>query len=151
MCWGNSSSQPLSLPWHSGSFWPSPPVHTRHAGFATAPASLLWNPPSTQRLMPATRGTTNTVGSVPPPRCRWLCPRGSPMVQSGMKAGYNPSCKVRSSFSSSCHGWETRGEVRPLLQPQYRVGGVCLGQSMCPFLDLKSFSRLPGSLQPVSL
>lgn len=73
------------------------------------------------------------------------------MVQSGMKAGYNPSCKVLSSFSSSCHGWETRGEVRPLLQPQYRVGGVCLGQSMCPFLDLKSFSRLPGSLQPVSL
>lgn len=61
------------------------------------------------------------------------------MDQSGIKAGCNPSCKVLSSFSSSCHGWETWGEVRSLLQPQYRVGGVCLGQLMCPFLDSEFF------------
>lgn len=79
------------------------------------------------------------MGSVPPPRCRWLCPRGSPVVQSGMKAGCNPSCKVLTSFSSSSHGWETWREVWPLLQPQYRVGCVCLGQSVCPFLDLEFF------------
>lgn len=61
------------------------------------------------------------------------------MVQSGMKAECNPSCKLLSSFSSSCHGWETQGEVRPLLQPQYRVRGVYLGQSICLFLDLEFF------------
>lgn len=60
-CWGSSSSQPLSLPWHSGSSWPSPPRRTRHAGFVTAPALLLWNLPSTRRLMPATRETANVV------------------------------------------------------------------------------------------
>lgn len=52
------------------------------------------------------------------------------------KAQCNPSCKVLFSFSSSFHGWETWGEVWPLLQPQYRVGGVCLGQSMYPFYGL---------------
>lgn len=72
------------------------------------------------------------------------------------KAGWNPSCKVLSSFCSSFHCWEIWGEVWPLLQPQYRVGGVCLGQSICPIFRLflktfLSFSRLPGSLQPVSL
>lgn len=71
------------------------------------------------------------------------------MVQSGVKAGSNPSCKVLFSFPSSCHGWKTWREVWPLLQPQYRVGGVCPGQSVCPFLDFEFF-RLPGGLQPQS-
>lgn len=70
------------------------------------------------------------------------------MVQSGMKAGCNPSCKVLSTLSSSCHGWETWGEVRPLLQPQYRVGGVCLGQVNVPLFRLRVFL---GSLAVCSL
>lgn len=77
-------------------------------------------------------------GTASRPRRRWLCPKESPLVQTGMKARCVPSCKVLCSFSSF-HGWEAWGEVWFLLQPQYMVGNVCVGQSMCPFLDPEFF------------
>lgn len=89
------------------------------------------------------------LGSVSPPRLRCLCPRGSQRL--GVTHPVRCCPLSPPPFMAGKHG-----EVWPLLQPRYRVGGVCLGQSMCPFFRLflktfLSFSRLPGSLQPVSL